>query len=824
MTRLLFLFVGSVLLLLGTVAPGGTFMMAAGLAILICASPWFAQCVRWLRRCFALLDRMMKTMQRVAGRRMGGILAATDPDVAASAHPGAHGAAIPPADKGAATTHFRACNLCEAICGLEIEHDTRSVISIKGDALDPLSQGHICPKALALKDIHEDPSRLRAPVKKTADGWREVAWEEAFAEIAERTRVIRDQHGDRALAVYLGNPTVHNYGAMLFQRPFVRALGKPQVFSATSVDQLPHHFAASFMFGHTMLIPVPDIDRTDFMLIMGANPIASNGSLMTAPGVRRRLKAIRKRGGRVVVVDPRHSETAALADEHHFIRPGSDFWLLAALLHVVLAEKLDAWGHLSGALRSYEQLTKLAGRVSPEVASGFTGIDAETIRGLARDFAGSATAVCYGRMGLSTQRHGGLSQWLVNVLNIVTGNFDTAGGAMLTSPAVPVVGRDSTLGHFDRWRSNVRELPEFDGQLPVAALAEEMLAAGDDNIRGLFTFAGNPVLSTPNGRQLDAALEGLDLHVAIDIYINESSRHADFILPTATGLETEHYDLAFHALAVRNTAKFSPSLFSPPPGLRYDWQVLGELARRVRAPRRGLAGVRERSIAALMNWLTPSGILNVGLKLGPHGAWRSPTKWFTGLSLRRLRQAPHGIDFGPLESKAPGCLRTRDKKINLVPTVLRVRFEEVLAEDLAGSAPHGNTFELIGRRDLRSNNSWMHNVPRLIKGKNRATLLMNREDAKRLCLQEDQIVRVQSRIGSIELPLQQSDDLMPGVVSIPHGFGHNRPGTRLPVAEANAGVSINDVTDERVVDPLTGTAAFSGQRVTVGPMMPSGDA
>ncbi len=714
--------------------------------------------------------------------------------------------------------HFRACNLCEAICGLEIEHDGERVLKIKGDPLDPLSQGHICPKAVALKDIHEDPDRLRRPVKRTARGWEEISWQAACDEIAARTRAIRDEFGSRSLAVYLGNPTVHNYGAILFQRPFVQALGRPQVFSATSVDQLPHHYAASFMLGHSMLIPIPDVDRTNFVLMLGANPLASNGSIMTAPGIRKRLKAIKKRGGRVIVIDPRRTETAGIAEEHHFIRPGTDVWLLSALLNVVFEENLGDSGRLAGLSVNRDALEKLVVDVTPELAAPRTGIKAETIRGLARDFAASDTAVCYGRIGVSTQRHGGLCQWLINALNVVTGNFDRPGGAMLTHPAVGVVGRESTLGHRGRWKSRVRQLPEFDGQLPVATMGEEILAPGEGRIRALFTNAGNPVLSTPNGRRLEVALQRLDLMVSIDIYVNETTRHADFILPPACGLEVDHYDLVFHAFAVRNTTKFSPALFAPAPDALYDWQVLDELTRRVRRKKRGLAEIRARTAAALFRWLTPSGILDLGLKIGPYGAWGSPARWFNGLTLARLKRSPHGEDLGPLEPKLPGSLRTPDNKIDVAPEIFRTRFKEVLAEGATGDrGPDDRSFELIGRRHLRSNNSWMHNSLRLIKGPNRCTILMHPNDADRLHLADAQPVRVTSGVGEVELPLERSEDVMPGVVSMPHGFGHNRPGTRMTIAEKHAGVSINDLTDDQAIDPLTGNAAFSGQRVTVAP-------
>ncbi len=710
------------------------------------------------------------------------------------------------------STHYRACNLCEAICGLQIETNGQQVVSIRGDANDPLSHGHLCPKGVALQDIHQDPNRLRQPLRKTSSGgWEEVSWTAAFDEIAARTSAIRDEHGSESFAVYLGNPTVHNYGTLLFSRSLTKAIGRPQLFSATSVDQLPHHFAASFMFGHSMLLPIPDVDRTDHMLILGANPVASNGSIMTAPGITDRIKAVRDRGGSVVLIDPRHTETARVVDEHHFIRPGEDVWLLAALLHVIFDEELDDRGRLVRLCNERHQLRKLVEDISPDVAAERTGLPANTIRELARNFATAKSAVIYGRLGLSTQAHGGLCQWLLNAINIVTGNFDRAGGAMFATPAVSVVGRESTLQNVGRWTSRVRKLPEFDGQLPVAALAEDILTSDRNRTRALFTVCGNPVLSTPNGTQVDRGLEKLDLMVSVDIYLNETTRHADFILPPTSGLETDHYDLAFHALAVRNTAKFSPVTIPPAANALPDWRILSELARRITPKRAWKARVTNR----LMRWLGPQGITDLGLKLGPYGAWSSPRRWRSGLTLKRLKQNPHGIDFGPLQPKLPHCLRMPSGRINLAPSVFVEQFRRIKRDALSSMSADDNSFALIGRRHLRSCNSWMHNSERLTKGKELCTLMMNPTDADAMQLEDGTTVTVSSRVGTITLPLERSDSVMPGVVSIPHGYGHDRTGINMDIARINAGASINDLTDDQVIDDVTGNAAFSGQRVTV---------
>lgn len=703
--------------------------------------------------------------------------------------------------------HYRVCNLCEAMCGLEIKHDGQKVLSIKGDKEDPFSQGHICPKAVALDDIYKDPDRLKRPVKKSGDGWKEISWQEAFDEIENKINAIKSKHGNDSLALYLGNPTVHNYGSLLFHDNLVKALKTKNIFSATSVDQLPHHFAANFMFGHSLLVPIPDIDHTDHMIIMGANPLASNGSLMSAAGVDKRLKKIKDRGGKVVVIDPRRTETADLADEHHFISPGQDVFLLLSMLHVIFENGLINRNGINQHINGMKELENALSGYAPKKVANQIGISDSTIKHLAIEFAQAEKAVCYGRMGLSTQEHGGLCQWLINVLNIVTGHFDKAGGAMFTKPAVPLIRGKTSGNKFGRFKSRVRGLPEFMGELPVSVLAEDILAEGEGQIKALITNAGNPVLSTPNGTQLDKALTGLEFMVSIDIYINETTRHADIILPPATGLEVDHYDLVFNSLAVRNTAKYSPPLFKPESGTRYDWQIFKELGKRISG-----------KLSFMDRFTTPTRLLDLALRFGPYGSFRKFSNLFNGLSLKKLKSHEHGIDLGPLQPQTPKILKTTDKKINLAPKVFLNRLMEV-SKEFKSSAVKRETEQLmlIGRRHVRSNNSWMHNVERLMKGKNRCTLMMNEEDARKLKLVDNQEVRVSSKVGEVVIPVEISIKIMPGVVSIPHGYGHDRVGIRMSTAEANRGVSINDLTDDQQIDSLTGNAAFSGQLVRISP-------
>jgi anaerobic selenocysteine-containing dehydrogenase len=710
--------------------------------------------------------------------------------------------------------HFRTCNLCEAMCGIAIEVEGGAIRSIRGDADDPFSRGHICPKAVALQDVHSDPDRLRLPLRRVGSGWEEISWDQALALAANRLASIQGLHGRNAVAVYQGNPMVHNHGALLFAQLLVRTLRTRSCFSATSVDQLPHMLASLLMFGHQLLLPVPDIDRTGFLLMLGANPLVSNGSLMTAPGVEKRLKAIRARGGRIVVVDPRRTETAALADRHLAIRPGADAFLLLAILHTLFAEGRLRPGRLDSFSDGLRTIAAAVKPFPPEAVSEATGLPAAAIRELARDFAAAPSAVAYGRVGVSTQEFGALCCWLVNVLNVVTENLDRVGGAMFPRPAVDLVAfadRIGKRGHFDKGRSRVRGLPEFGGEYPVAALAEEIETPGPSQIRALLTLAGNPVLSTPNGGRLSRALEQLDFMVSVDLYLNETSRHAHLILPPTFALEHDHYDVVFHALAVRNTAKHSPALFEPAPGARHDWQILLELSERLTAERGG-SSLASRASHAVLRRLGPRGLIAWLLRMGPYGAGLLP--FGRGLTLKKLEALPHGIDLGPLEPCFPDRLFTENRRIALAPPRLVADLGRLsLAMVPLRRPPEG--LRLIGRRDLRSNNSWMHNSERLVKGPDRCTLLMHPDDAAARGLADGQRVQIRSRVGALVAPLEVTDAMRPGVVSLPHGWGHGREGTRLATANAHAGVSVNDLTDDQAVDALSGNAAFSSVSVEV---------
>ena len=696
------------------------------------------------------------------------------------------------------TLHHRACHLCEAICGLTLETTTSddgsiAITSIKGDAQDTFSRGHICPKAVALQDIQNDPDRLHQPMLRVGSEWQPIPWDEAFALVAERLAGIQARHGQNAVAVYQGNPSVHNYGLMTHSNYFLGQLKTRNRFSATSVDQLPHHLTSHLMYGHGLLLPIPDIDQTNFMLILGGNPLASNGSIMTVPDVEKRLKAIQARGGKVVVVDPRRSETAAMADQHLFVRPGGDAALLFGLLNTLFSEHLTRDSHLP--VDGLEEVRRAVAGFTAEAMSAHCAVPAEQIRQLARDFAAADKAVCYGRMGVSTQAFGTLCHWLVQLINLVTGNLDRVGGALCTEPAVDLVAATSG-GHFNRWQSRVSGRPEYSGELPVSALAEEMLTEGEGQIRALVTVAGNPVLSTPNGRQLEQALDGLEFMVSVDLYINETTRYADLILPSTSALENDHYDTTFNMFAVRNVTRFNRAILPKPEGALHDWEIFVGLAQAFAA----------RTGNPLKPTLAPAQMIDLGLRAGAYGDASSHK-----LSVAMLAEHPHGLDLGPLKANLAGRLKTANGRVQAAPAVILAD----LARFAALPLPKVDELLLIGRRHVRSNNSWMHNYHRLVKGKPRHQLLMHPDDLASRQLSDGQRVRVSSRIGMIEVHVLASLEMMPGVVSLPHGWGHDRPGVQMSIASAQPGASANDLTDERQLDELSGNAALNGVPVQV---------
>jgi len=739
-------------------------------------------------------------------------------------------------------TAYRTCPLCEAVCGLAIElggPDGRDVVRVRGDRDDVFSRGFLCPKGATLGELDQDPDRLTGPLVRRDGVLTPATWDEAFAAVEAGLTRVATAHGRDAVALYVGNPNAHTLAGQLYLGPLRKALGTKNVYTAASVDQLPKHVSAGLMFGDPTAIPVPDLDRTDYLLMLGANPLESNGSLCTAPDFPGRLKALRARGGRLVVVDPRRTRTAALADRHLFIRPGTDPYLLLGIVHTLFAEDLVAESvRLDDRYAGLDELSVLAEEFPPAAMAAVCGVPAEEIETLARELATAATAVVYGRIGTSTAEFGTLTSWLVDVVTALTGNLDRPGGGMF---GMPPHGRTRRRKPFvtGRWRSRVRDLPEVIGELPVATLAEEIRTPGEGRVRALVTVAGNPVLSTPDGPGLDEALGTLDFVVSVDPYLNATTRHADVVLPPPRILEAGHYDVALLGFAVRRVARYSPPVLERAAGRPNEAQILARLALIAAGQGadadpalldEGLVGaalaaavadpaspVHGRDPAALAAELTGSDgterRLDLLLRLGSFGDAFGARPG--GLSLQRLLDAPHGLDLGPLEPALDALLATASGKVELAPAPIVAD----LARLRAGSAARRDGFVLVGRRNLRTNNSWSHNVGGLAGGSNRCTLQINPDDAARLGLRPGQQVRVRSRIGAVTTVLEPSPTIMPGVVSLPHGFGHGLPGTRLRVAARTSGVNANALTDPTLLDALSGTAVLNGIPVDVEPAL-----
>ncbi|WP_353331392.1 molybdopterin oxidoreductase family protein [Phaeobacter sp. NW0010-22] len=688
-------------------------------------------------------------------------------------------------------TQHRTCNICEAMCGLIITHDGDQVLSIKADPDDPLSRGHICPKAVALQDFRTDPDRITKPLQKIDGAFVEVEWEDALDFAAEQIRAVQDAHGRDAVGVYLGNPNAHKFGNLMNLPGLVKAIGTSNRYSSATADQIPHHVASIHMLGHPMLIPIPDIDRTDFMVIIGGNPLISNGSMMTAPGFGRRIEELQARGGRVVVIDPRRTETAEKADDHHFIRPETDANLLLAMIHVILAEGLEHTDHLAPLIDGIDVLRTEVAPFTPDHAAKSTGIDADTIRNLARAFAQAESAVCYSRMGASTQSFGSLCQWATNVLNIITGNFDSQGGAMFTTPALDYVGMTSRKGKarsYPERRSRVSGLPLYNGEFPVSVMAEEMETSGEGQIKALVTVAGNPVLTAPNGRRIDRAMETLDFVMSIDIHLNDTTRHADLILPGTVALEEMNYDIVFHSFAVRNTAAYAPAVFAPPNNNPQEWEIIARLQAK-------LMGANTIGPA-------PEQVLTALLARGFHA---------DDVTIPKLEATQGSVDLGPLVPNLSTRLETPEGRIMLAPKVFLDDLPRLLAQGDAQDPER--PFVMIGRRQARSHNSWTQNSARLVKGRNRCTLQIHPQDARNLGISDSDSVQVSARVGTIVLPVELTSAMAPGVVSIPQGWGQEKG--QLDAATRVQTVSINDLTDDTRVDPVSGNAAFNGVSVAL---------
>jgi anaerobic selenocysteine-containing dehydrogenase len=734
------------------------------------------------------------------------------------------------------TISHRICPFCEAACGLEIHHEDGQLQQIRGDAADVFSAGFLCPKAVALKDLHEDRDRLRTPLIKRDGQFVPASWDEAWAEIERRLPPILARDGGDAVATVLGNPVAHKMGLMLYFPRLAKALGTRNMYSASTLDQIPKMLSCGLMFGQFLSVPVPDIERCDYLLVIGGNPMVSNGSMWTVPDFRGKAKALRARGGKLVVVDPRRTETAAAADAHHFIRPGADVFFLLGLAHTLFDEGLVKLDALAPHVAGLDALREALAPYPAEAVATRCGIDAATIRALARELAAAPRAALYGRIGTCTQLYGTLSSWLIDAINILTGNLDRDGGVMFPKAAAfagntrgkPGTGRGVVTG---RYRSRVSGAPEVSGELPITCLAEEIETPGPGQVKALIAIAGNPVLSAPNGARLAAALDQLEFMVSMDIYLNETSRHADVILPGVSPLEDSHYDVSFTQLSHRNHARYSAPVLARADGLPDEWESLLRLS----AIAKGLGAQADidalddelleedlhkaagEAAPLLMAALRQGGLrgaerlLELGLRTGPYGDQfgRVPG----GLSLAKLRAAPSGIDLGAMQPRIPEALRTPSGKIELAPAMLLEDLARV-AQDLQAEAP---PLVIIGRRQLRSNNSWMHNLPVLAKGAFRCTALVHPDDAQRLGLQDGARAEIRNGARRVTAQVEVSDEMMPGVVSLPHGWGHDLPGTQTSLAAERPGANLNLLLDETLRDPLSGNAVLSGIAIEMRP-------
>ena len=736
---------------------------------------------------------------------------------------------------------YRTCPLCEATCGLEIEVQGVEIKRIRGDREDAFSKGFICPKGSTLKQLHEDPDRLRKPLIKRDGKHVEASWAEAWAEVHQGLTGVIERHGRESIATYLGNPNAHNLSGLLYNRVWLRSLGTRQIFSASTVDQIPKQVSSGFLFGTPVTVAVPDLDRTSYLLMLGANPYESNGSLCTAPDFPGRMEAIRARGGKVVVVDPKMTKTARAADEWVAIRPGTDGLLLAAIASELFRTgRADVGDALRPHVVGVEQVREALIDFTPESVERATGVSASAIRRIAQELADAESACVYGRIGTTTVSFGTVTSWLVDVLNVITGNLDRPGGAMFPLPAAGSPNTKGTPGKgkgfvTGRGRTRVRGFPEALGELPSALLAEEILTPGSGQVRALVTFAGNPVLSTPNSNQLDSALDDLEFMVSIDIYLNETTRHANVILPPPSHLERSHFDLSFTMFSVRNMANYSEPVFERETGQPDEWEILAKLAliaqglgpdaepkviddmviaqmvdSAIADPTSIVNGRnRDELLSELSTNVGVDRMLDLLLRTGPYGDGFGARPG--GLSLNELRKQPHGVDLGALEPRIPEILRTSSGKIELANEALIADIDRLrVSRDSVDES-----MLLIGRRHLRSNNSWMHNVNVLVKGKPRCTLQINPLDAARLGIDDGASVRVESRVGAVVAPVEVTDDIRPSVVSLPHGWGHDKEGTRMGVAGEHAGVNSNVLTDHDALDPLSGNAVLNAIPVTI---------
>ncbi len=745
------------------------------------------------------------------------------------------------ATSGNIETIKRICPTCEACCGLvmQVDRDQQKIISVHGDPDDHRSKGYVCAKSQAFNYIYEDGERLRHPVRKTDQGWEAIDWDEALDLVAQKFIEIRDTHGKDALSLYVGNPLGHDFAAGIYLQSLMSSVGTERFFSAGTVDQHPQQLVCWGLIGHEWLFPVPDMHRTDLLICMGANPVVSQGSLLGTPDVKSAMEDIQGRGGKCVVIDPRYTETAEVADQHIFIRPGTDVYFLMAFANLIFEKGQVSLAHLAEHIDNVDGLQQAVASFTPENTASVTGVPANVLRALVDDYCATPKAALYGRIGLCTQEFGLAAHWMLMVISIISGRLDQVGGMMFATAPTGGTGPGSPgdIKPYGRWHSRVRGVPETCGELPASLMAEEITAPGDE-VRGLMTICGNPVLSVPGGQNIRKALETLDFMVALDIYVNETTSCADLILPSTVHPEHSNVDVTMQGFSSRNYVSYSPRTFPPEEGLKDLGEIILEVAARMSGLTAeqmdgfvfdGMIGMAQQRLkddgyemdaeaikATITGDTSPERFADIMMRSGSYGDRFGLVK--DGLSLEQLKAHPQAsMDLGPLQQRMPGMLRTPGQRIDVMHELFANDLPRVNERFAALSQPRNGELLLIGRRHVRDMNSWLHNLKPYVRGKNRCTMKINPGDASRLGLDEQGNARVSTAMGEALVPVEVSEEMMPGVVSIPHGFGHIYPDSQQSIAEdVLPGVSCNDLIDESL-DVASSTCIVNGVPVQVAP-------